>query len=397
MSLLNFDNHNGKAPRSFKPLKLIFSIGVLAAFIGIGSTLAANINLNTGTPIEFGQGVAQTTSCDNEVILTPFSSFVNIEGADEFGFTGITLSKLDTTDQRDSSEGCAGKTFTIKVYDKNGTLLEASYSLTVGDGVFISPDGDTPNNGLNQTETSVTLLFDTPALVATDVYRITIESSATTQVTPAQYSLGDTGPGGGKVFYYSESGFNCGRNFSAVGSPARGQCHYLESAPAGWNNNGVAALDPIVTWSGNNTDAIGGTSSALGAGFRNTVAIIKQSGGGSTSNRAATLSRGYIAPNGISDWYLPSITELNELCKYVVGQQSGDLETSCTGAYGVWPPDGQAFQNETLFHWNSYYSSTESDLSTSDSFHTKIIYFVSGDGFDGLKSNPTAFRPIRSF
>ena len=65
-------------PRPKKPFKLILGIGALVTVVGFGSTLAANINIGTG-PIEFGQGVAQTTACsgDNSILVTPTSTFEN--------------------------------------------------------------------------------------------------------------------------------------------------------------------------------------------------------------------------------------------------------------------------------------------------------------------------------
>ena len=54
MALLNFNNSPSKAPRNHKNLKYILGIGALAGVIALGSTLAANINLNTGHPVEFG-------------------------------------------------------------------------------------------------------------------------------------------------------------------------------------------------------------------------------------------------------------------------------------------------------------------------------------------------------
>ena len=77
MSLLNFDNFESKPPRNSKNLKTILGIGALVGVIALGSTLAASINLNAGAPVEFGQGVAQTTACDNEILITPTSSFDN--------------------------------------------------------------------------------------------------------------------------------------------------------------------------------------------------------------------------------------------------------------------------------------------------------------------------------
>ena len=74
MSILNFDGPSG---RNFgKPLKTVLGIGALAAVVAVASTLAANININSG-PVEFGQGVAQTTACDDSIMITPRSSFVN--------------------------------------------------------------------------------------------------------------------------------------------------------------------------------------------------------------------------------------------------------------------------------------------------------------------------------
>ena len=88
MSLLKFGHDDSATPRSKKPLKLILGVGVLAGVIALGSTLAASINLNSGGPIEFGQGVAQTVACDSDgVELTPFAQFYNSEADAAFFFS----------------------------------------------------------------------------------------------------------------------------------------------------------------------------------------------------------------------------------------------------------------------------------------------------------------------
>ena len=82
MEILNLSAGDGYSPKkSYKPRAFI-GVVLIAASIGIGSTLAANININSG-PVEFGQGVAQTVSCsgDESIIVTPSSTFSN-EGAD---------------------------------------------------------------------------------------------------------------------------------------------------------------------------------------------------------------------------------------------------------------------------------------------------------------------------
>ena len=79
MSILNFDGPSG---RNFgKPLKVVLGIGALAAVVAVASTLAANININSG-PVEFGQGVAQTTACDDSIMVAPRSIFINTSNSE---------------------------------------------------------------------------------------------------------------------------------------------------------------------------------------------------------------------------------------------------------------------------------------------------------------------------
>ena len=80
MSLLNLNTSAGRGPRGKKSLKMFMGAGLLVAVLGIGSTLAANITLNS--PIgetEFGQGITQTVYCggDAVVTVTPTSGYSN--------------------------------------------------------------------------------------------------------------------------------------------------------------------------------------------------------------------------------------------------------------------------------------------------------------------------------
>jgi hypothetical protein len=156
-------------------------------------------------------------------------------------------------------------------------------------------------------------------------------------------ALGDTGPGGGKIFYYRASGFNCGPNFTDT-------CHYLEVAPAGWfatiSVSGTTA-DPFLTWS-NHTPRMFVTSasssyvsatanlssSMIGLGHKLTQAQTTQ------DNQYYTFSQYQFAPNSVdqysggskTDWYLPVPAELNQLCKYVKGQTWTSDETVCSSS-----------------------------------------------------------------
>jgi hypothetical protein len=161
-------------------------------------------------------------------------------------------------------------------------------------------------------------------------------------------AVGDTGPGGGKVFYVHASGtFACGATLSST-------CKYLEAAPT----SGTAAwTDATYEWSGNTSEAIGADAqgTAIGTGYRNTQAMVTQS---STAGRAGTVSRAYRGPNSLSDWYLPSQDELNQMYvnKNAIGDFSTDLYWSSSeyGDDSVWVQDfslgfqGTGLKNLTL-------------------------------------------------
>jgi len=120
MSILNLDGPSG---RNFgKPFKVILGIGALAAVVAVASTLAANININSG-PVEFGQGVAQTTACDDQITVTPYSTFINDSSTGTHKLTTVKVSGIDS-----SPDKCSGKTFVIKAYGEEGLLDLFSYN-----------------------------------------------------------------------------------------------------------------------------------------------------------------------------------------------------------------------------------------------------------------------------
>lgn len=179
---------------------------------------------------------------------------------------------------------------------------------------------------------------------------------------PSVYNIGDTGPGGGKIFYYDEAGFNCGSTFSANGSPSGGKCHYLEVAPNGWSGS---MNDPRAPWAINSftgSSIPGATETAIGSGFKNSVVIVNTIAGFYESF-AAGIARGYQNETG-REWYLPSIDELQQLKINMV-------------AAGI--------------SYFSFWSSTESGATTAMDLGVGV-----GPG-DGDKSSQTPIRPIRAF
>jgi hypothetical protein len=184
---------------------------------------------------------------------------------------------------------------------------------------------------------------------------------ATVSITVTAYGIGSIGPGGGKIFYISEAGFNCGSGFTSTGSPAGGLCRYLEAAPT---TGETAWTDATYAWSGITNVLMGGTSTAFGSGYKNTLAMIQQS---STINRAGTIARVY-AGGGLADWYLPSKDELNQL--YLNRAQVGSLGSS-----------------------NFYWTSSESNSGNSwlQDFSSSFNQSAAS------KSSPYHVRPIRAF
>ena len=181
--------------------------------------------------------------------------------------------------------------------------------------------------------TSTGLLSGTPTTVAAaTAYTITATNASgsatqtfTLTVTAVVYTVGQAGPGGGKVYYYNVTGFNCGATHSATGSPTGGLCHYLEVAPKGWYSG--VATDPQSGWGRDRLDVpnldnylnpvdIDNSVTGLGLGYKNSLAIIGTTDPGEST--AASLTRAY-SNNSLTDWYLPSAAELNELYKWANG------------------------------------------------------------------------------
>ena len=288
MTPLNFNKSLGIAPRNRKKLKLILGIGALAGVVALGSTLAANINLNTGHPVEFGQGIAATTACDSNIVITPFSSFANAEGGGAFKLGTIRVSDIDLA-------ACAGNDFVIKAYGTSQSALnffQSTSSIVIADdGTVFSVD---PTSGIlisTSDSTSFTLLLDSAdptTLSATDVYRFTIESRVHVDLH------GPIGPGGGTIFYHSTLAF------TEAGSACNTNCHYLEWAPSNWYGT---LEDPALIWSNTSTQKEL-TDYGLGYGFTNTALMHTLD---SPAADAVLLFGG--TDSSVGDWFIPSADE----------------------------------------------------------------------------------------
>jgi hypothetical protein len=119
MEILNLGGsfEPSERPAKKKKLRVIIGIGLLAGVMGMGSTLAASITLNSGASVEFGQGVSYTTACDSNITITPLSTFVNASSGDggaNFALTSVKVGDIDS--------GCAGKYLRLSAYTDSATV-----------------------------------------------------------------------------------------------------------------------------------------------------------------------------------------------------------------------------------------------------------------------------------
>ncbi len=206
--------------------------------------------------------------------------------------------------------------------------------------------------------------------------------------------VGDRGPGGGIVYYVSADAF------TSAGSNCDTSCRYLEVAPATWRS-GVVADDQTYAWSDNQISATGqniNTASnegsfaffekvnwKIGQGFSNTSVMNVE--GADSEAKTAVLA--YAGNSTAGQWFIPSMNELLELCKYARGQATGNLKVGCS--------TGGSLKTGTTndlggFVADKYFSSSEysSSAALGVDFAGDIFYYTG-------KPSPKFVRPVRAF
>ena len=181
MEILKFDNAPQKRTRQKKSsTKSLMAAAGFAAIAVLGSTLAANISLNSGT-LEFGQGVAVTSACDSDgITATPKAVFANSSGAGQFNFASVAFSGI--------ANNCLNKLFTINAYGDTSaspltiaTVGANTYSVatfvmsaTLPGSSYISTSGyAAPTSGTGTAEIG----FKGTQATSGAVYKITLQSS----------------------------------------------------------------------------------------------------------------------------------------------------------------------------------------------------------------------------
>ena len=179
--------------------------------------------------------------------------------------------------------------------------------------------------------------------------------------------VGEIGPGGGLIFYDAGSQQPWGR--------------YLEVAPEGWSDSETDPTAP--TWCEKSND-IPGTLMGIGLGKSNTNKMLAN-----CSSGAAVLVHRYKG-GGKEDWYLPSERELNELCKFSLGQATGNTKIECKGSSKI------NFGFSQVNYWSSSQANPKVEATVEDAygiqFGKEVTTFVAGKNIQSVR-----VRPIRSF
>lgn len=336
-----------------------------------GLTFSTSTGLLSGTPTSVASATAYTITATNASgsATQTFTLTVAIAAP------AFTLSSSAET----KTVNTAATGFTIS--STGGAIASFAISATPAGMSFSTSTGaltGTPTSAASATAYTITATNASGSPTAT----------FTLTVTAVVYTVGQTGPGGGKIFYVATTPFACG--------PARAStCIYLEAAPSGWNTGS----DPARRWAdssyqsttiNNPTSPETATATAIGWGYRNTRAIVSQ-GNTDTATSAAALADAHtvtVSSVVYDDWYLPSKDELNQMCKWVRGVAWTSDATVCTGGT-INTGSGAAD-----FVAGGYWSSSE---------YNDVFAWLQGfnDGFQyggNIYKNQTFYiRPVRAF
>jgi hypothetical protein len=123
----------------------------------------------------------------------------------------------------------------------------------------------------------------------------------------------------------------------------------------------------------------------IGQGFYNTS--VMRVTGATSAAQAKVLA--YAGGSTAGQWFIPSMNELNELCKYARGQTTGVLTVACTTGGTL----KSGIANDLAgFGGDYYWSSSEIDAG-----YAKRLYFNTGGQYSTTKNDTNLLRPVRAF
>lgn len=185
MEILKFEGSSRAPLKQRKSFRVVLGITVMGVFAALGSTLAANISINTDDAVEFGQGLSAAAACDSAITVKPRATFENDAGTGgTFYLSALEFGALNYAD-------CDGKELVITTYDSGtstanylGGITADSYTavtilIDADSATVVSPTSQQPtlvsSVGSGTTET-FTVTFNPALAAAGQVYKVTVES-----------------------------------------------------------------------------------------------------------------------------------------------------------------------------------------------------------------------------
>jgi hypothetical protein len=351
MTVTAFNEASGEVNSA--PVSNTYTLKVATPVISQSATTGGQkVSISCGTS---GATIHYTTDGS-----TPTSSSTAYAGA--ITLTSSTMVKAIAVKDNFASSEVASKAVTVSTVTTptfspaGGTTFTSTQTVTMtstsGATIYYTTDGTTPTTSSSHITSGGSITLSATTTIKAFAVKSGMANSAaatsgeyTKEIT---YTIGSTGPAGGKVFYDK-------------GSYSDGW-RYLEAAPADESGTYV--------WGGYGT-SVSGTSQAIGTGKANTEAIVAKYGNaepyaGKTDYAAKVCSDKTL--NGYSDWFLPSWDELYEMYRQ---------RNSIGGFVSSW-----------------YWSSSQAGAGSADS-----VNFYSGnkDDYVNSKLNGYYVRAVRAF
>ena len=192
---------------------------------------------------------------------------------------------------------------TITVTDNFGqsTSLPITFTVSKADTITVIA-GAATSQVYNTSPATAIPNFTISGLVSSDTGTVLRKYTGVDWTKPCAQGggceVGDTGPGGGTIFYISPTAINAATGISAGGK-------YLEVAPLNWSG---LSVESTTAWAKAIT-SVTGTLATLGSGAENTRLI----NNALTTNSVAAKVAADLVLNGKSDWFLPSTLEVKEM------------------------------------------------------------------------------------
>ncbi len=125
-----------RAARKRSPGRLLTGL-IFVSVLSLGSSLAANININTGQSVEFGQGMSQTTKCDSQMVVQLGDEFLN---ASDTNGTFAPVVRIS-----DIANSCDEKIIRVDLLMRDGTPITPTQGIEVffsrsANGFFLASD-----------------------------------------------------------------------------------------------------------------------------------------------------------------------------------------------------------------------------------------------------------------